>query len=134
EYDQSTRGLLMLYRDRKYFDEACVAIPTLTRLGVPAQALDRAGCVAREPALERTRAALVGGIYYPADEAGDCRAFTHALAARAAARGVRFLTQTKIERLVADGDRIESIATNRGPLDADHYVAACGSYTPLLLR
>jgi D-amino-acid dehydrogenase len=134
EYDASTRGLLTLYRDRRSFEGSRRALDALIRVGVPVQALDRAGCLAHEPALEQTRAPIAGGMYFPADESGDCRAFTRALAARAAADGVRFLASTTVERLIASGDRVDTVVTSGGRLSADHYVAACGSYTPPLLR
>jgi D-amino-acid dehydrogenase len=134
EYDQITQGLLTLYREPKAFDRGRRDSERLERLGIPLQVLDRAGCMAREPALEHAGEKLVGGVYFPSDESGDCHAFTRALAERAASRGVRFVPSTAVERLIASGDRIDAVATSRGPLTADHYVAACGSYTPLLLR
>jgi D-amino-acid dehydrogenase len=134
EYDQSTQGLLTLYRERKNFDQSRRDSERLGLLGIYSQVLDRAGCVAQEPALEHAGGKLAGGMYFPADESGDCRAFTCALAERAVSRGVRFMPSTTIERLIVSGDRIDAAVTSRGRLTADHYVAACGSYTPLLLR
>ncbi len=134
EYDQSTRGLLMLFRDSRRFEESARAGELLARLAVPFEVLDRAACIAREPALAHAAAKLAGGMYFPADEAGDCGKFTRALARRAAEQGVHFLGSTTVERLRAGGDRIESVITNQGELRADTYVVACGSYSPLLLR
>lgn len=134
QYEQSTRGLLTLFRARKSLEEAKRDTGLLSRLDVPFDVLDTAGCIALEPALSQAPARLVGGIHFPADEAGDCRKFTVELAQRARERGVRFMPSTKIERLNAGGDRIESVATSAGALTADTYVLACGSYTPLLLR
>lgn len=133
-YDHSTHGLLLLLRTGSDFDESREDAERLANLGVPLRILDRAGCVAEEPSLQAVGDKIVGGIYFPSDESGDCQKFTRELASRAAAKGVRFLASTTIKRLVASGDRVEAIVTNQGPLAADHYVMACGSYSPLLLR
>lgn len=134
QYDQSTRGVLTLFRARKSFEEAKRDSELLTRLDVPFEVLDTAGCIALEPILSQARTRIVGGIYFPGDEAGDCRKFTVELAQRARTHGVRFMPSTQIERLVAAGDRVENVVTSAGELNADTYVLACGSYTPLLLR
>jgi len=133
-YDQTTRGLLTLYRNERRLEESVRAADQLKRLDVPYQVLDRAGCLAHEPALAHAAAKFVGGIYFPADESGDCAKFTRELAQRAAARGVVFRGGVRIERLLASGDRVTGVATDQGEFTADTYVAACGSYTPLLLR
>lgn len=134
EYDQSTRGLLVLFRDEKTMEESRADGERLARLGVQYRILDRAGVLAEEPALAGAAQKLVGGMYFPADESGDCRKFTLELAKRAGAKGVRFLQGTTVERLMADTDRLAGVATSQGTMAADLYVLACGSYTPLLLR
>jgi D-amino-acid dehydrogenase len=130
QYDQRMRGTLVLHRSQHGLDEG----ELLKRLQIPFQMLDRAGCVAQEPALAQVSEKIVGGIYFPQDESGDCRKFTQELAQRAEKNGVRFDCATTIERLLVSGDRIEGALTNRGKLTADAYVLACGSYTPLFLR
>jgi D-amino-acid dehydrogenase len=134
EYDQSQRGLLTLFRDRWSFEAAKRDAAQLARLDAPFQILDAAGCIITEPALGQAREKLVGGFYFPQDEAGDCRKFTLALAQRVKERGVRFMLSTTVQRLAATGDTVERVETSAGDLNADVYVLACGSYTPLLLQ
>lgn len=134
QYDQGARGMLMLLRDRQSFAESGRNSELLERLNIPFEILDRTGCLAQEPALERARGKIAGGMYFPSDESGDCRKFTVELARRAREKGVRFVPSTAIERLIASGDRIEGVKTSQETLTADTYVVACGSYTPLLLR
>jgi len=133
-YDQSTRGLLVLYRKTADLDAATREAQLLDRLGIAYRFLDRAACVAHEPALRDSQGKLVGGMLFPGDESGDCRRFTEQLAARAQQHGMKFLASTNVTRLVADGARITRIVTDRGDLSADAYVLACGSYSPLLLK
>lgn len=133
-YDAGTGGMLALYRDARSLDRSAREAELLERFNISSEVLDRAGCIAVEPALAGARARLAGGIRFPADESGDCRAFATELARRAAGNGVRFLASTTIERLAASGDRIEGVVTSAGELRADAYVLACGSDSPLLLR
>jgi D-amino-acid dehydrogenase len=133
-YDQSTHGLLILYRTARDLEAATREALLLDRLGIAYRFLDRAACVAHEPALRDAQDKIVGGMLFPGDESGDCRRFTEELATRARPHGVKFLASTSVTRLVADGDRITRVVTDRGDLAADRYVLACGSYSPLLLR
>lgn len=133
-YDQSTHGLLILYRRARDLATATREALLLDRLGIAYRFLDRAACVAHEPALRDSQDKIVGGMLFPGDESGDCRIFTEELAARAQAHGVKFLANTGVTRLVTDGNRIVRVATDRGELTADAYVLACGSYSPLLLK
>ena len=48
--------------------------------------------------------------------------------------GVRCHFGTEVRALRRSGDRIEAVETSKGPMSADHYVAAMGSYTPRHLR
>lgn len=133
-YDESMTGVLDLFRTAKDLDKAAKDIVMLQRWGVACQLLNRAGCVAREPALRSSQEKIAGGLYFPEDESGDCFEFTRALARLAEASGVRFSLSTRIERLVKNGDRLARVITDKGELTADAYVIACGSYSPLLLR
>jgi D-amino-acid dehydrogenase len=134
QYDQTARGTLVLARTAADLDDAAHDARLLDRFGIPWQALDRAGCVAHEPSLGRVAEKIAGGVRYPGDESGDCRAFTTALAARAADHGVRFEGNTVVQRLVAEGGHIARVVTDRSELAADAYVLACGAYSPLLLK
>ena len=81
------------------------------------------------------REKFVGGLRLPGDETGDCFMFTEALArARGQARRRLPLRRRPSSGLVADGDRITGVETERGVVTADAYVVALGSYSPLLLK
>ena len=133
-YDQSTHGLLILYRRARDLEAATREALSLDRFGIRYRLLDRAACITHEPALGDSRGTITGGMLFPDDESGDCRRFTEELAARAQQQGVKFMAATSVIRLAADGDRITRVVTDRGDLSADAYVLACGSYSPLLLR
>ncbi|BCH21885.1 D-amino acid dehydrogenase [Mesorhizobium sp. L-8-3] len=133
-YDERSQGTLQLFRTQAQFDGTAGDIEVLKKFGVPFELLDPAGCIAAEPALAGVKEKFVGGLRLPEDETGDCRMFTERLAARAAGRGVTFLYDTTIERIEADGARITGVKSSAGPLTADAYLVALGSYSPVMLR
>ncbi len=133
-YDDGQRGLLQLFRTQKQADHVGDDTAVLDRLGVPYTILDRAGCIAQEPALAGVADKYVGGLRLPGDETGDAHLFTQRLAAMAAAAGVVFRYGVLVERLVVDAGRITGVVTDAGTLTADSYVVALGSYAPALLR
>jgi D-amino-acid dehydrogenase len=133
-YDERSQGTLQLFREPSQLDGTAGDIAVLKQYGVPYEVLDRAGCIAAEPALAATKEKFVGGLRLPQDETGDCHMFTQALAARAADLGVQFRMRTTIEHLDSDDSRITGVATSAGLLRADTYVVALGSWSPRLLK
>jgi D-amino-acid dehydrogenase len=132
-YDERSRGTLQLFREQKQLDGIGKDVAVLQADGVPFEVLDPAGCIAAEPGLANSSVPLAGGLRLPNDETGDCFKFTNALAALCAEKGVRFLYGHDILRLTKTGDRITSVETSHGPIKADAYLVALGSYSPGLV-
>ena len=133
-YDERMQGTLQLFRTQHQLDGTGADIEVLKRFGVGWELLDRDGCIRQEPALARVKEKFVGGLLLPGDETGDCFKFTGAMAGLARGAGVEFRFGTSIARLHAQGGQIDSVETDLGPLKADAYLLALGSYSPLLLR
>jgi D-amino-acid dehydrogenase len=133
-YDERDRGTLQLFRYAAQLDGTADDIAVLKQYGVPFEVLDRAGCVAAEPALAGVADKIAGGLRLPQDETGDCHMFTQALALEAEKLGVRFAFNVGINGLIADATRVTGVATSNGTLQADAYVVALGSWSPRLLR
>lgn len=133
-YDERSLGTLQLFRKQQQLDHTAGDIAVLKQSGVPYEVLDRAGCIAAEPALSAVKDKIAGGLRLPQDETGDCHMFTEALAALAAELGVQFRFNTGIKGLIADGGRIGGVVTSAGLLQADAYVVALGSWSPQLLK
>ena len=133
-YDEGQRGLLQLFRTQRQADHSGDDTAVLDRLGVPYAVLDRAGCLAQEPALAEVSHKFVGGLRLPGDETGDAHLFTQRLAALAEAAGVTFRYGTAVDRLTVEAGRISGVGTSAGMMTADSYVVALGSYSPALLR
>ena len=133
-YDGRQQGTLQLFREQQQLDHAHSDIAVLEQYGVPYELLDPAGCVAAEPGLAQARVGFAGGLRLPNDETGDCRLFTERLAALAAGQGVAFRYGVTIEGIEAEAGRVTGVRTSAGPVSADTYVVALGSYSPLALR
>ena len=132
-YDERMLGTLQLFRTQKQLDDTAADTAILDRYGVAYQRLDRAGCIAHEPALARVADKFVGGLRLPGDETGDCYKFTQRIAALAAERGAELRFGVEIESLQGDGKRITGVMTRQGPMQADAYLVALGSHSPRLL-
>jgi len=133
-YDGRQQGTLQLFRTQKQVDHAHADIAVLKQYGVPYEVLDPAGCVAAEPGLSTAQVPLAGGLRLPNDETGDCKTFTERLAELAAGLGVQFRYGVTINGLATEQGEISAVATSAGTMQADAYVVALGSYSPLLLR
>lgn len=123
EYDQSSRGILQFCTEPADFDA----------LAAHGDALTGDQCREIEPALRASRVPIVGGAYFPRDESGDAHRFTVELARRAQAIGVRFVPRATVAGLVIAGERVAAAQTGAGRIEADAFVVALGSYSPLLL-
>ena len=132
-YDERMQGTLQLFRTQKQVDAAAKDIAVLQADGVPFEVLDAAGCIAAEPGLATSRDKIAGGLRLPNDETGDCFKFTNGLSERAEALGVTFRYGVGITRLIREGGRIAAVETTQGPVTADAFVVAMGSYSPRLV-
>ena len=137
-YNHLERGILHFYTDRQEYAAALEAAAVMREFGCERRTVTADECVAIEPALAAARPLLVGGDYTAADESGDAHQFTQQLAALCAARGVVFRYGVSIRQLTMAGGAVAGVQVSSADgdelLTADAYVAALGSYTPLLLR
>ena len=120
QYDQVSRGILVLFTGGRAFEPG---------MKTPDE------CVAIEPAVASLKHRLVGGYHHAGDESGDAYKFTTELARRCVARGVSFEFSFSIQGLEIEKGRISGVKTETGRrIQADAYVLALGSYSPLLAR
>lgn len=135
EYDHLERGILHVYTKEREFEHAIPQAALMREYGCDRIVKSAEECLAIEPALRHSTLKLVGGTYTAEDESGDACKFTQALARKCAERGVVYHYDTAIHALEQAGGRISGVRLADGRLlQADAYVAALGSYTPLLLK
>ena len=128
-YQQTTRGIVQVFRDQAGLDNAQLAARVLMDAGVPHQLMTAAECATHEPALASAlaRDQIAGGMLMPADETGNCQLFASSLAAWLQQQGVTFRYATSIDALRAEGDALTSVATSAGDLSFEACVLACAS-------
>ena len=150
DYQRLERGIAHFFTDQKSFDTAGDAATLMRKYGVARKLVSRDELLKIEPAFTSFGDHIVGGTYTASDESGDARIFTQELAKRCMARGAEFLYGHDIVSMDKAGGAIESVAVRKRKagtqdkaaplgdplrhLKADHFVAACGSYTAPLLR
>ena len=139
EYDHLERGILHFYTDRQSYDAALAPAELMREIGCNRVIRSREECIAIEPALAQMGDRLAGGTYTSEDESGDAHLFTVLLAALAAGRGVTFLYGHRIEAIehaggTVSGVRVTDAGQREKRLEADAYVVALGSYSPLMVK
>jgi D-amino-acid dehydrogenase len=134
QYDQLTRGILHFYTSEAEYEDAQEPARIMREHGCELDMKTPDECVAIEPALAQCRSQLVGGSMTPSDESGDAHKFTQGLAALCEKAGVKFLYDTRILALRAEGDRLAAVqvADAAGVVrteQADGYVLCLGSFS-----
>ncbi|HNB26934.1 MAG TPA: FAD-dependent oxidoreductase [Alphaproteobacteria bacterium] len=138
DFDHGRRGKLILYRDSQALDGAGALAEIKRAHGFKIEVLDRARCLALDPALSGYGNPFAGGVYAPEDESGDCGKFTRALLAHAEARlGVELHTSTRVLRLNLQDGKVCGVDLSPnghmgGTRQADAVVLAAGIDAPRL--
>lgn len=133
-YDELERGILHFCSDPREFDALARHAESMRALGIERQVKSAAECLALEPALRDSQVPIAGGVYTPQDESGDAHKFTTELARLCGAKGVVFRFDEEIDGMLEKEEQVEGIRLRSNTLQADAYVVALGSYSPLLLR
>ncbi|WP_339109683.1 D-amino acid dehydrogenase [Thioclava sp. GXIMD4216] len=133
-YAQRFGGTLQLFRHPVSLTDLRLHTDYLDQREIPYEVLDRAGCLAREPGLERAETPPVSGLYMPQDETGDCCLFTRQLAAAFVARGGEIRYDTPVSGLLVENGHVRGALDQQGEaLRAERVVLCTGHETPALL-
>ena len=140
DFGYATNGKLVVFSNQAGFDSARRLLDYQRQLGCVQDAIDANACRALEPVLAVASSGLgqrmVGAIYTPSEEVGDCYTFCVGIARLLAERGVRFLHGRRVDALRRDGKamRVAAADTDEGPVDCDAVVLASGAARPALAR
>jgi D-amino-acid dehydrogenase len=138
-YDHLEKGILHFYTSREEFDAAQAPAEVMRAHGCVLDMIDADQVIAIEPALRHARPSIVGGSMTRADESGDARKFTLALAEMCRNAGVSFQYSTQALGFEREGDRVTGVHLRRADggyqtAAADAYVLALGSYSAAMAR
>ncbi|EGA67306.1 D-amino acid dehydrogenase [Vibrio brasiliensis] len=132
-YQGRTKGTLQIFRNPAQLKAVEKDIALLEESGTKYQLMNPAQCLVQEPGLANMQGNLVGGLYLPDDETGDCQLFCQQLQQMAEQAGVTFLFNTTVDKLNSENNQVVSVETSQGTIHADSYVIALGSYSKHLL-
>lgn len=128
DFDWRESGKLVVYSKPESFAAAQAQVALQAGLGCHQTVLDKAACLAREPALQTISDRIVGAIFTADDAAADpvklCRGLQAMLSQGNAAVDFRF--GTRVQALKRNGNRLAAIETSTGEIEADIYVLAGG--------
>lgn len=133
-YDDVRNCVIKTFAEAAEWEAAIKAHEALAPYGLVTERLDRAACVAREPALGPVQEKIAGGLFFPQDEVGDCNKFSQGLAAWCAAQGATFHYDTTVRDIILKGGRVAAVDSSAGEIESDAVVVALGSHSPQMLR
>ncbi|MDC0609162.1 D-amino acid dehydrogenase [Vibrio sp.] len=133
-YEGRQKGTLQVFRDPKQLVAIEKDMKLLEQAGTRFELMDVESCIKQEPGLAPVKDKLVGGLYLPDDETGDCYLFCQQLTELAKEAGVNFMFDTQIKDIIKEGNVISGIQTDKGLIKGDSYVVALGSYSRQMLK
>jgi D-amino-acid dehydrogenase len=131
DFSLVTKGLLMLCKAERTLDEESKYAERANQLGVPAQVLDAKQTAVLEPAI---RMDIAGSVFFPKDCHLSPNRFMVSLQTQCEKLGVQFHWRTGVSGLTQHTSHITSVRTSSGEIEADEFVLAGGSWSPLLVR
>ncbi|EIJ0965491.1 D-amino acid dehydrogenase [Vibrio parahaemolyticus] len=134
EYQGRQFGTLQVFRTTQQLTAIEKDLKLLEQSGTRFELMDVEHCIRQEPGLALVKDKIVGGLYLPDDETGDCFQFCQQLTELAKAHGVTFEFNTEVSNWVTVGKKITGVQTNRGLFKADQFVVASGSFSTALLK
>jgi len=121
-----TLYLALTEHDRREIDQRC---DWQTRGGLPVAKLTAPDARALEPCISP---AVEGALHFPLDVQVENRRLLTALANSVGKLGVRTITETSVESLQVEKDRVNGVQTTRGFLSCPTVILAAGCWTSFI--
>ncbi len=132
--DFSSTGKLVLFSTEASFAAAQKQMLMQRDLGSVQEAISSKRCAEIEPALASYQSNITGAIYTPSECAADCQKVCDGLMALLGQRGVRFLLDTPIEKILTERGSVKAIKISQGEIEADQFVMALGAASAPIAR
>ena len=133
-YEESTDGTLKLFRDSERLQKSIDLSNSIYGESNAIEVLNQKEVIELEPALNKVRKGLVGGIHYRDDEIGDAYKFCKALEEIIRSKGGRILVNSNIKKILLNKRKVNSVVTDRAVLQAKRVIICAGSWSPTLLK
>lgn len=131
DFGLETRGLIMLCRTAKALEVEAGLAKQAKALGLHTEVLDGAGLAKLDPAIEMD---MEGGVHFAEDAHLDPGKLMGILRCRIKEMGGELIYGCAIEELHKEGGSLKAISGPYGSYEADHFVVAGGSWTPMLVK
>ncbi len=127
------KGLLMLCKEPHTLEEEAKTAEQARALGIPAEVLDPSQAAALDPGATMN---VAGAVHFPMDCHLDPHRFMAALQTQVERLGGTFLWEREaLDWRIEDRRKIRAVTVpGGGQIEADEFVLACGSWSPLLAR
>lgn len=129
--DFEDKGLLTVFRDEKKFNAHAQTQTFLTQFGLQAERLDADRLRQLEPALLDD---LAGGWYNRSDWHLKPDLLMTAWHGLLKEKGVDFIEDCTVERVLIKGHGVDQIDTDHGPFTSDQFVLAAGAWSPQITK
>jgi D-amino-acid dehydrogenase len=128
EFEQQDAGKLVLYRNEAELAHASTAMQVKVEHGSMQRTVDRDEAIALEPALDQCADDLVGAIYSPNDQTGNCSLFAAQLLKHAQREyGVNFLRNARVTTLTT-GEAEASVQLESGEVFHAAIAVVCAGH------
>ena len=125
------RGLVMLCKTSEALEHEARYATQANELGVPAEVLDAKQLAALDPSVTMD---VIGGAYFPKDCHLSPNRFMAGLKQQCEKLGATFHWSTDVSQITKHASRVTAVTTSAGEINADEFIIAGGSWSPLLAR
>ncbi len=134
DYEGRQLGTLQIFRQQKQLNAVSKDIDLLAQAGIEHELLSFDECLAKEPGLHSAKTKILGGLYLPQDETGDCHLFCQQLKQALVSQGVTFHFDTRVESLGLESGKVKGVITDKGEFEGDRFLIAMGSFSNALMN
>lgn len=144
QYEGRRHGTLQLFRDKKQLENASKDVSVLESANINYMIVnDRDALIRLEPGLKNSDADLIGGLWIPGDETGDCNLFCHNLEQICKKNGVQFHYNCEAKpwvQTLGSTQVLQGVVGNYSNtyasfcIEADYVIVASGVYSKELLK
>lgn len=131
DFELSNHGILAFYKTEKAAEEEAHLAAKGNELGLDMAVLDAAACKKLQPKLNLD---VLGAVHYRCDSHLYPTKLIAALTRYLEKNGVEIRRGEEVQQLVKQGGKITAVRTEKGMLEADHYVLATGSWSPAIAK
>jgi len=123
------KGLLMLCKTRKAFEEECEVVAHAHRLGIPAQVLNAEELAKLEPQIVMN---VHGAVHFVDDACLDPGLLIKMLTTKLENSGVKLIYNQEVKNWKEISNKIVAVETRDSEFEADHFVITTGVWSSFL--